>query len=72
MAEVLATAASLGVGDRYALIGPTTGVLTGTVAELHFDGHPVEAVEPPQHFGMKIAAKARRSDLLYRIDCVEK
>jgi len=66
--EVLATAGGIGVGEQYALIGPTTGVLSGMVSELHFGGGPVDAVAPPQHFGMKIDGKARRSDLLYRID----
>jgi putative protease len=71
VAEVLASAAGIRVGDRYAVIGPTTGVLSGTVAELHFDGRAVSAVEPPQHFGLKIDGKARRSDSLYRIDDCE-
>ena len=65
VAEIHAQAAPVHVGDDYLIIGPTTGVLRGKVAELYVDEKPAEVAEQGKRFSIKLPERVRRSDTFY-------
>lgn len=72
VAEVQGAAVPFSVGDEFVVIGPTSGVVPGTVEELRSD----EATHTRIHdkslvFSLKVAAKVRPNDKLYLLEPVE-
>ncbi len=70
VAEFLAEAAEVSVGDRLLLTGPTTGAVYTTLGEARVDLQPVRTVRKGEHFSMK-TEKIRPSDKLYKLVSVE-
>ncbi|WP_432798707.1 peptidase U32 family protein [Poriferisphaera sp. WC338] len=65
VAEIHAQAAPVSIGDDYLIIGPTTGVLSGTITELHIDNQPENTAPQGVRFSIKLPQRARRSDTFY-------
>ncbi len=59
-------AGELCVGDEVVITGPTTGALILTVDELHGDNGPVERAVKGDSIAIKVPAKIRPADRLYR------
>ena len=69
--EVHASAGRIRVGEDYVVIGDKTGVLNGTATELRVDDSAVQSVASDQVFSMKVDARVRRNDLLFRMVPIE-
>ena len=65
--EVRASAGGIAVGEDYVVIGDKTGVLKGTATELRVEDSPVQAVVSHQVFSMKVGARVRRNDQIFRM-----
>ena len=62
-------AAELHVGDKFLVTGPTTGVLYGTIEEMHDDTNlPVSVARQGSNVSFRVSEKIRSSDKLFRID----
>ena len=70
VAEFLAEAAELNVGDKLLVTGPTTGALFLTADEMRVDLKPVNTVHKGEHFSIK-CDRIRPSDKLYKLVSVE-
>lgn len=68
VAELAVEAAEIRVGDKFLVLGPTTGVVEGEIAEIQVDEKPVEFSPKGIKCSIPISAKLRRSDKLYRIE----
>lgn len=66
VAEFVAEAAEVSVGDRLLITGPTTGAEYLTLDEARVDLKPVQTVHKGEHFSLK-APRIRPSDKLYKI-----
>jgi putative protease len=67
VAELLMEAGTLSVGDRVLVIGPTTGVVETTVADIRIDdGTKALRVDKENVFSIKMPQKVRRGDKLYK------
>lgn len=64
--EFLLEAGELNIGDEVVITGPTTGALIVTVDELHGDNGPVTRAVKGDSIAIKIPAKIRPADRLYR------
>ncbi|MDE5607528.1 MAG: U32 family peptidase [Muribaculaceae bacterium] len=64
--EFLLEAGELAVGDEVVITGPTTGALILTVDELHGDHGPVSRAVKGDSIAIKVPAKIRPADRLYR------
>ena len=65
--EFLIEAGQINCGDRLLVIGPTTGALYITAAEMHLDSGPTQQAVKGQTVAIKVDAKIRPSDKLYRL-----
>lgn len=70
VAEFLAEAAEVSVGDRLLVTGPTTGAEYVMLEEARVDLKPVQTVHKGEHFSMK-SVKIRPSDKLYKLVSTE-
>ena len=70
VAEFLAEAAELNVGDKLLVTGPTTGALFLTADEMRVDLKPVNTVPNGEHVSIK-CDRIRPSDKLYKLVSVE-
>ena len=64
--EFLLEAGELNVGDEIVITGPTTGALILTIDEMHGDNGPVEHARKGDSIAIKVPAKIRPADRLYR------
>ena len=67
VAEVLIEAHELLLNDKYLIIGPTSGVLEGTVTELRVDEKPADHCPKGIRCSISVPTMVRRSDKLYRV-----
>jgi putative protease len=67
VAEFVAEAAELNIGDKLLITGPTTGVIYTTLEEVHVELKPVQTVKQHEHFSIKIKEKIRPSDKLFKM-----
>lgn len=65
VAEFLVEAGEVAVGDEAVIIGPTTGAVPLTVAELRLDVEPVPKAVKGQLFSVKTPERVRPGDRLY-------
>ena len=70
VAEFVAEAAEVSVGDKLLVTGPTTGALFLTLDETRVDLKPVQTVHKGEHFSLK-CDKIRPSDKLYKLVSTE-
>ncbi len=62
-------AAELHVGDRFLVMGPTTGAVYGVIEEMHDDSNSaVDVAHQGSNVAFRVDAKIRKSDKLFRID----
>ena len=64
VAEIAATG-KVAVGDDFAIIGKTTGVVDGRVEEIHLDHGKVKAAQPKDVFSIRVGQKVRQNDKVY-------
>lgn len=67
VAEFKIEAATLSVGDRILVTGPTTGALETEVSEIRFDLKPVTTAKQGQRVSIPIDRKVRVSDKLFKL-----
>ena len=67
VAEFKIEAATLSVGDRILVTGPTTGALETEVSEIRFDLKPVTTAKQGQRVSIPIDRKIRASDKLFKL-----
>ncbi len=66
VAEFLMEAGELNVGDEVVITGPTTGAVILTVEEIQVNRRSVQKAVKGDSFSIKVPAKVRPSDRLYR------
>ncbi len=71
VAEFLVEAATLKVGDKLLITGPTTGAVFTTLEEARVDLKPVDVVQKGERFSMKVVDKIRPSDKLFKLVSTE-
>lgn len=71
VAEFLMESGGLNVGDEIVITGPTTGAIIMTLDEIRVDLKPVERTVKGERFSIKVPAKIRPSDKLYRWESTE-
>lgn len=64
VAEITSTG-NVSIGDDYVIIGETTGVVDGTVDEIHLDEGKVDTVKPSDVFSIRVPKKVRKNDKVY-------
>lgn len=67
VAEFKIEAATLSVGDKILITGPTTGALEAEVKEIRFDLKPVRTAFQGQHVSIPLETKIRNNDKLYKM-----
>lgn len=67
VAEFKIEAATLSVGDKILVTGPTTGALEAEVREIRFDLQTVETAQKGQRVSIPLDRKIRSSDKLYKL-----
>ena len=67
VAEFKIEAATLSVGDKILITGPTTGAVETEVKEIRFDLKPVKTAIQGQHVSIPLEIKIRNSDKLYKM-----
>ena len=67
VAEFVVEAAEMAVGDSLLVTGPTTGALYLTLDEARVNLKPVQVVHQGEHVSIKVPAKVRPSDKLYKL-----
>jgi len=67
IAELTVETGELSVGDNYIILGPTTGVLEGTIREIRVDEKPVPQTFKGEICSIPVSETVRRSDKLYKI-----
>jgi putative protease len=70
VAEFVAEAAEVSVGDKLLVTGPTTGAVFLTLEEARVDLKPVPTVKKGEHFSFKME-KMRPNDKLYKLVSTE-
>ena len=68
VAEFSVDAAEFRVGDKLLITGPTTGVIYVTPDEIHDDVQAVQTARQGTRVAIRVPAKVRPSDKLFRID----
>ena len=68
VAEFSVDAAEFSVGDKLLITGPTTGVIYVTPDEIHDDVQAVQTAHQGTRVAIRVPAKVRPSDKLFRID----
>ncbi len=71
VAEFLVEAATLKVGEKLLITGPTTGAIFTTLEEARVDLKPVDVVHKGERFSMKVADKIRPNDKLFKLVSTE-
>ncbi len=64
---IIEVADTISVGDRIFIKGPTTD-LEQTVDSMEIEHAKVQQAEAGQSIGMKVNARVRESDIVYKID----
>ena len=72
MAELKVEASNLKIGDKYVIIGNTTGVYEDTVKEIRMDDQAVQETVQGTFCSIKTLREVHRGDKLYRVDQVER
>jgi len=67
VAELNMETGELEVGDDYIILGPTTGVVEGTISEIRVDEKPVRQTFKGDICSIPVSQTVRRSDKLYKI-----
>ncbi len=67
VAEFLVEAEGFAPGDSLLVVGPTTGVVRLTPAEIHGDSGPVSRAEKGMRVSVAVPGKVRPSDKLYKL-----
>lgn len=67
VAEIKMEAGELNIGNTYIIIGPTTGVIEGSIHEIRVDEKPVEQALKGEVCSLPVKDTVRRSDKLYKI-----
>lgn len=70
VAELKVEASNLKTGDRFVVIGHTTGVYEDTVSEIRMDDQKVEETVQGTYCSFKTQRELHRGDKLYRVDTV--
>ncbi len=68
VAELKVEASDLKKGDRYVVIGNTTGVYEDVVSEIRMDDVPVQETVQGTYCSIKTRSELHRGDKLYRVD----
>ena len=68
VAELKVEASNLKIGDKYVIIGNTTGVYEDTVKEIRMDDQAVQETVQGTFCSIKTLREVHRGDKLYRID----
>jgi len=71
VAEFVAEAAELKLGDKLLITGPTTGAVFIELKEVRVDLKPVSIVHKGEHFSLVVNEKIRSSDKLFKLVSVE-
>jgi putative protease len=71
VAEFVAEAAELKLGDKLLITGPTTGAVFIELKEVRVDLKPVSIVHKGEHFSLVVNEKIRPSDKLFKLVSVE-
>jgi putative protease len=71
VAEILLESHDLEVGDKFYIMGETTGVYEGEVDEMRLELKPVNKVVKGDLFSMKTKELVRRNDKVYKIVMVD-
>ncbi|MDR1121265.1 MAG: U32 family peptidase [Dysgonamonadaceae bacterium] len=72
VAEFLVETQSLRVGDKILITGPTTGAVFHTVNEIRVEQQAVPETVKGEHFSIRIEAKIRPSDKLFKLETTPK
>ena len=72
VAELKVEASNLKIGDKYVIIGNTTGVYEDTVKEIRMDDQAVQETVQGTFCSIKTLREVHRGDKLYRVDQVER
>ncbi len=67
VAEITPQASTLSAGDRYVILGATTGALEGCADEIRIEDQPVSIAEKGTPCSIRVDAPVRRGDKLYKI-----
>ena len=67
VAEIKLETGGLKVGDEIIVSGPSTGLLQSKIEEIRVGLEPVQEAKKGEFCSIKVAAKVRRSDKLYRL-----
>jgi putative protease len=67
VADFLCESASLNVGDKVLIIGPTTGVIEHIINEIRVEFISVNKTRPGERFSIPVPKKVRRADKLYKL-----
>lgn len=70
--EFFMESGELNIGDKYYIIGPTTGVIEDEVKELRLEEKPVKSVSKGDNFSMPVHKIIRNSDKLYKIEEIDR
>ena len=68
VAEFSVDATEFSVGDKLLITGPTTGVMYVTADEIHDDAGPVTTARQGTRVAIKVPAKVRPSDKLFKLE----
>ena len=71
VAELKVEASNLKIGDRFVVIGHTTGVYEDVVSEIRMDDQKVEETVQGTYCSFKTKSELHRGDKLYRVDNVQ-
>ena len=72
VAELKVEASNLKIGDRYVIIGNTTGVYEDTAKEIRMDDQAVQETVQGTSCSIQTYREVHRGDKLYRVDTVER
>ena len=67
VAVIQSTSSEFSRADDYVIIGNSTGVIEGTANDLRVDGNRVESIKPGELFSLKVDAKVRRNDRIFKM-----
>ena len=67
VAEFSIDAAEIHQGDNLCVTGPTTGILFFTADDIRYELKTVETAHQGEHVSLKVPAKVRPSDKLFKI-----
>ena len=67
VAEIKLETGGLKVGDEMIISGPSTGLIQSTIEEIRVGLEPVAEAKKGEYCSIKVSAKVRRSDKLYKL-----